>query len=71
MGRLDSAYLLKSYGFQSMIVYGIALATLYFVRTRTLILDSWLRRVFAYGLIGYLVLVFAPLHTEPFIYFPF
>lgn len=69
--RLDQAYLFKGYGFTSMLVYGIGLAIVTYAPLRRFVVDSSIRRTLAYGLMMYLILVFAPLDTEPFIYFQF
>lgn len=69
--RLAQAYLLKSYGFTTMALYGISLLVL-----RSSSLSSPFQRyksvrLLAYALMLYLILLLAPAHTDPFIYFQF
>lgn len=64
------AFLLKSYGFTALVLYGVyvLLARWHFSRQ---ILQDGLRRGYLYAIVLYLVLLLAPVHTNPFIYFQF
>jgi alginate O-acetyltransferase complex protein AlgI len=65
------AFLLKSYGFTAMALYGLglALAKSGFLER----LGAWAPavRTVSYGLMVFLAIAFAPLNREPFIYFQF
>ena len=69
--HLGEAYLLKSYGFTAMALYGLSLLVFranhlssQFQRHRSV-------RLLAYVLALYLIFLLAPVHTDPFIYFQF
>ncbi len=69
--HVNQAYLLKTYGFTAMILYGI-----YLLARRSETLTTALReqprlRLPAYSLAMYLVILLTPVHTDPFIYFQF
>jgi alginate O-acetyltransferase complex protein AlgI len=68
---LEEAWLLKSYGFTALVLYGIAVLLARSPIIRAAIFDVTRRRAMLYAGIVALTLVLAPLRTDPFIYFRF
>lgn len=68
---LNPAYLLKSYGFTSLLLYGLFALLRRPPAIRAVVAEIPRRRVMVYGIALALILVLAPLHTDPFIYFRF
>jgi alginate O-acetyltransferase complex protein AlgI len=68
---LDQAYLLKSYGFTGMLVYGIAIAAWRVPKVRQIMDGSIRRTLLVLTAMILLTIVFAPESAEPFIYFQF
>ena len=68
---LDLAYLLKSYGFTSLLLYGLYILAGKFRSANMVIADVPRRRMILYIVVVMVILVLTPLHTNPFIYFRF
>lgn len=68
---LDPAYLLKSYGFTALLLYGLYVLIAGRPAIRAIFAEAPRRRAMVYGIALALILVLAPLHTDPFIYFRF
>jgi alginate O-acetyltransferase complex protein AlgI len=68
---LDPAYLFKSYGFTTLVLYGIAVLLSHVSALRNAVFDVPRRRVMLYAIVAGLIIVLPPLHTDPFIYFRF
>ncbi len=68
---LNPAYVLKSYGFTSLLLYGLYVLLRRQPAIRVVVAEIPRRRVMVYGIALALILVLAPLHTDPFIYFRF
>jgi len=68
---LDLAYLLKSYGFTSLLLYGLYILAGKFRSANMVIADVPRRRMILYIVVVMVILVLTPLHTDPFIYFRF
>ncbi|HEY6085441.1 MAG TPA: hypothetical protein VIU63_08575, partial [Nitrospira sp.] len=69
--HLDQAYLFKTYGFTAMILYGLATLAFQSERISKAFRERLDVRVPTYSLALYLIIVLAPVHTDPFIYFQF
>ena len=67
----DQAYLFKSYGFTALLLYTMVFVLSRWPALRAAVLDLPRRRALAYVVALSLIVVLAPLHTDPFIYFRF
>jgi len=69
--QVDEAFLLKTYGFTTLLLYGLGLLVLRLdaLRWRLAARVEW--RFAAWGLLVFCVVVLAPVHSDPFIYFQF